>query len=110
MLSGRLKGHPPVLGVLVTCDARANVTITVKAVGARRGRLKAFTLEFASVRATVTAGRPTVLVIKPAQSVLAALRTATRRHQRVSLKLTLTASSHATRSTTTTRGAALRIR
>ena len=110
VLSGRLKGHPPVLGVLVTCDARANVTITVKAVGARRGRLKAFTLEFASVRATVTAGRPTVLVIKPAQSVLAALRTATRRHQRVSLKLTLTASSHATRSTTTTRGAALRIR
>lgn len=110
VLSGKLQGHPPVLGVLVTCDARANVTITVKAVGARRGRVKAFALQFASVRATVTAGRPTVLVIKPAQSVLAALRTATRRHERLSLKLTLTASSHATRSTTTTRGAALRIR
>ena len=109
-LSAQLKRHPALLGVLVTCDARANVTITVKAVAARKGRLKASSLQFGSLRATVTAGRPTVLVIKPSQGVVAALRAATRRHQRVSLRLTLTASSHATRSTTTTRVGALRIR
>lgn len=108
-LSSKLKGHPAVLGMLVTCDARSNVTITGKAVGARKGRLKAFTLSFGTVQATVTAGRPTVLVIKPSSRVLAAVRTAGHRHQRVSLKLTLTASSHATRTTTTTRVAAFRI-
>jgi hypothetical protein len=108
-LSPRLKGHPAVLGVLVTCDARANVTITGKAVAARKGRLKGFSLQFGSVRSTVTAGRPTVLVIKPSRSVVTAVRAVSRRHQRVSLTLTLTASSHATRSTTTTRVAALRV-
>jgi hypothetical protein len=109
-LSSRLKGRPPALGVLVTCDARANVTIAGKAVGARKGKLKAFTLSFGSVRSAITAGRPTVLVIKPPQSVVSALHTATRRHQRVMLRLTLTASSHATQTTTTTRVAAFRIR
>ena len=108
-LSAKLKGHPAVLGVLVTCDARANVTITGKAVAARKGRFKTFTLEFGSLRATVVAGRPTVLVIKPSRGVVTALRAATHRHQHVSLRLTLTASSHATRSTTTTRVGALRI-
>ena len=108
-LSARLKGHPAVLGVLVNCDARANVTVVGKAVGARKGRFKAFTLDFGSIRTTVTAGRPTVLVIKPSKGVLSALRAATRRHQRVSLKLTLMASSHATQTTTTTRVAAFRI-
>jgi hypothetical protein len=108
-LSARLKGHPAVLGVLVTCDARANVTVTGKAVAARKGRFKAFTLSFGAVRSSVTAGRPTVLVIKPSQGVIAALRTASRRHQRVSLKLTLTASSHATQTTTKTRVPALRL-
>ena len=108
-LSARLKGHPAVLGVLVTCDARANVTITGKAVAARKGRFRAFTLSFGTVRSSVTAGRPTVLVIKPSHGVIAALRTASRRHQRVSLKLTLTASSHSTQTTTTTRVPALRL-
>jgi hypothetical protein len=108
-LSARLKGHPPVLGVIANCDARANVTIVGKAVGTRKGRFKAFTLDFGSIHTTVTAGRPTVLVIKPSKSVVSALHTATRRHQRVSLKLTLTASSHATQTTTTTRVAAFRI-
>ncbi len=109
-LSARLKGHPPVLGMIVTCDARANVTLAVKAAGARTGRFRAFTIQFGSLRTTVTGGRPTVLVIKPSREVLGVLHTASRRHQRVSLKLTLTASSHATRATTTTRVAALRIR
>ena len=109
-LSSRLKGRPPALGVLVTCDARANVTIAGKAVGARKGKFKAFTFSFGSVRSAITAGRPTVLVIKPPQSVVSALHTATRRHQRVMLRLTLTASSHATQTTTTTRVAAFRIR
>ena len=108
-LSARLKGHPAVLGVLVTCDARANVTIAGKAVVARKGRFRAFTLAFGTVRSTVTAGRPTVLVIKPSRSVVTALRGATRRHQRVSLRLTLTASSHGTTTTTTTRVAAFRV-
>jgi len=108
-LSAKLKGNPAVLGVLVTCDARANVTITGKAVAARKGRLKAFTLQFGSLKAPVTAGRPTVLVLKPSRAAVTALRAATRRHQRVSLRLTLTASSHSTRSTTTTRVVALRI-
>ncbi len=109
-LSAKLKGRPPLLGMVVTCDARANVTIAVKATGARKGRFKAFTLAFGTLKAAVTAGRPTVLTIRPSQGVLGALRTAGRRHQRVSLRLTLTASSHATRTTTTTRVAALRIR
>ena len=109
-LSAKLKGHPAVLGVLVTCDARATVTITGKATAARKGRFKASTLEFGRLRATVTAGRPTVLVIKPSKDAVTALRAATRRHQHVSLRLTLTASSHATRSTTTTRVPALTIR
>jgi hypothetical protein len=109
-LPSRLKGRPAVLGMLVTCDARANVTITVKATAGRKGRFKAFTFSFGSLKAAITGGRPTVLVLKPSQAVLAAVRTANRRHQRVALKLTLTASSHATRTTTTTRVAALRIR
>ena len=95
--------------MIVNCDARANVTIVGKAVGTRKGRFKAFTLDFGSIHTTVTAGRPTVLVIKPSKSVVSALHAATRRHQRVSLKLTLTASSHATQTTTTTRVAAFRI-
>jgi hypothetical protein len=108
-LSVRLKRRPAVLGVLVTCDARANVAITVKAVAARKARSKAFSLQFGGLQTAVTAGRPTVLVIKPFASVLGVLRAAERRHQRLSLKLTLTASSHATRTTTTTRVSAIRI-
>jgi len=109
-LPARLKAHPAVLGMIVTCDARANVTIGVKATGARKGRFRAFTIPFGALRTPVTGGRPTVLVIKPSRAVLGDLRAAGRRHQRVSLKLTLTASSHATSATTTTRVAAVRIR
>jgi hypothetical protein len=109
-LSAKLKGRPLVLGMVVTCDARANVTIVVKATGARKGRFRAFTVSFGTLKAAVTAGRPTVLTLRPSQAVVGVLRTAAGRHQRVSLKLTLTASSHATRTTTTTRVAALRIR
>jgi hypothetical protein len=109
-LPARLKAHPAVLGMIVTCDARANVTIGVKATGVRKRKFKAFTIQFGSLRTTVTGGRPTVLVIKPSGAVVNDLRTASRRHQRVSLKLTLTATSHATRATTTTRVAAVRIR
>ena len=108
-LPARLKGHPAMLGMLVTCDARANVTIAVKAMGARKARFKAFALSFGNLKATVAAGRPTVLTLRPSPSALTAVRAAVRRHQHVSLKLTLTASSHATRTTTTTRVAALRV-
>jgi hypothetical protein len=104
-----LKRHPPGLGVLATCDARANVTITVKAVVARKGKFRAFSLQFGDLHTSVGAGRPTVLSIKPSAVVVTDLRAAQRRHQRVSLKLTLTASSHATKATTTTRVSALRI-
>jgi hypothetical protein len=97
------------LGVLVSCDARSGVQISVKALASRRGALKAFQLQFGSLGATVTAGRPTVLVIKPARGVLKTLHAAIQRGQRVSLKLTLTASSHATHRTTTTRVPAIRI-
>jgi hypothetical protein len=109
-LAGRLKAHPAVLGMVVTCDARANVTIGVKAAAARKGRFRAFTIQFGSLKTTIAGGRPTVLVIKPSGAVLGDLRTAGRRHQRLSLKLTLTAASHATRATTITRVAAVRIR
>jgi hypothetical protein len=85
------------------------VTIAVKALGSRKGKLRAFTLAFGTIRSPVGAGRPTVLEIKPSQRVLAALRTAGRRHQRVSLKLTLTANSHATQTSTTARVPALRL-
>jgi hypothetical protein len=96
-------------GLLVTCDARTNVTITAKAVVARRGRLKGFSLPFGTARALVGAGRPTVIVIRPARGVLPVLRTARQRHRRVSLKLTLTAASRVSRTKTTARVAALRL-
>jgi hypothetical protein len=97
------------LGLLVTCDARANVRISVTAVGRRTGALRPFQLQFGSLRALVTEGRPTVLVVRPARGVLPILRIALSQHQHVSLKLALTASSHVTRRTTTTRVAAVRI-
>ncbi len=106
-LSRRLR--PAGLGVLVTCDARANIQITVKALAGRKGRSRAFQLQFGTIRATIAAGRPTVLVVKPGSGVLPALRGALRRHQRVSLGVTLTASSHATQRRTTTRVAAIRL-
>jgi hypothetical protein len=96
--------------VLVTCDARSGVQIGVKAVVARRGRLRGFQLQFGTLRTSVTAARPTVLVVKPARGILPALRAAIRRHQHVTLRVTLTASSHATTTRTTTRVSALRIR
>ncbi len=97
------------MGVLVTCDARANVQLVVQARVARKGRLRPFQLRFGTLHGAVTAGRPTVLVVKPAAGVLPALRGALHRHQRISLKLTLTASSHSTTRTTTTRASALRV-
>jgi hypothetical protein len=101
--------RPAGLGVLVTCDARANVHVAVRATAARHGAFRAFSVNFGTLRATVSAGRPTVLVIKPGSGVLRTLRAALHRSQRVSLKLTLTASSHATQRTTTTRLPALRL-
>jgi hypothetical protein len=98
------------MGVLVTCDARANVQIAVQARVARHGRLGPFRVQFGTLRGAVTGGRPTVLVVKPAVGVLPTLRAALHRHQRISLKLTLTASSHSTTRTTTTRASALRLR
>lgn len=97
------------LGVLVTCDARTGVQLSVQARVGRKGRFRAFEIRFGTLRSSVTAARPTVLVVKPAAGVLPALRAAVHRHQHVSLKLTLTASSHATTRTTTTRVSALRL-
>lgn len=106
-LSRRLRSSG--LGVLVTCDARSGVQISVKAAVAGKGRLKGFRLLFGTLRSSVTAGRPTVLLVKPARGVLPSLRAAVHRHQHVSLKLTLRASSHATTRTTTTRVSSLRL-
>lgn len=106
-LTRRLKARG--LGVLVTCDARANVQITARATAARRGRLGAVHVQYGSLKAAIAAGRPTVLTIKPGRNVLAVLRAAIHRHQRVALKLALTASSRVTRATTTTRVSAVRI-
>ncbi|HTU85528.1 MAG TPA: hypothetical protein VMF57_08130 [Solirubrobacteraceae bacterium] len=104
-LSKRLRAGG--FGVLVTCEARSNVKIAAEARAARRGPSRAFQLSFGSVQSAVTPGRPTVLVIRPARGVLATLRAALARHQRVSMRLTLTASSHATRTTTTRRVSAI---
>ncbi len=97
------------LGLLVTCDARAGVHITARAVVARRARFRGFQLQFGTVGSSIAAGRPTVLVLRPGRGVLPVLRAAVRRHQRVTLKLTLTATSHATTRRTTTRVSALRL-
>lgn len=105
-LSRRLR--PGGFALIVTCDARSGVQIAAQAKVARRGPFRAFQLSFGRLESTVTAGRPTVLVIKPAAGVLRTLRAALGRHQHVSLKLTLTASSHATRTTTTKRVSAIR--
>jgi hypothetical protein len=109
-LNAKLSRRPAVLGVIVTCDARANVTITVKASAARHRPFRAFSLPFGTIKASIGAGRPTVLAVKPSASTVAVLRAALRRRQRVSLGLTLTATSHATRTTTTTRVAAVKLR
>jgi hypothetical protein len=106
-LSRRLR--PRGLGLLVTCDARTNVQITAKAVALRKGRFGAIHLNFGTLRKPVAAGRPTVLVIKPVRGVLAVLRAAARRQQHVALKLTLTASSQPTRTTTSARVPVARI-
>lgn len=97
------------LGILVTCDAQSGVEVGVKAQVARRAKFRAFSLTYGTLRSSVTAGRPTVLVIKPGVGVLKSLRAALRHHQRVSLKVTLTASARSTQRTTTTRVSALRI-
>jgi hypothetical protein len=97
------------LGILVTCDAQSGVDVVVKAEVARRGKFRALSLQYGSLRGAVSAGRPTVLVVKPGTGVLKVLRGAVKHHQRVSLHLRLTASSHATTRTTTTRLSALRI-
>ncbi len=107
VLAHRLR--PQGLGVLVTCDARASVRIVARALVARKGRLRSFQIQFGTLSRSVTAGRPTVLVVKPAPGVLATLRGALHRHQHISLRLTLTASSHATTKTTTTRVSAVRL-
>jgi len=105
-LSRRLRAGG--FALIVTCDARSNVQIAAQAHVAGNGGFGAFQLAFGSVRSLVTAGRPTVLVIKPARGVLPTLSAALQRHQHVSLKLTLTASSHAIRTTTTKRVSAIR--
>ena len=105
-LSRRLRAGG--FGLLVTCDARANVQVGAQAHVTRSGPFRAFGLMFGSGRALVNPGRPTVLVVKPAPGVVRALRAALARHQRVSLKLTLTATSHTTRTTTTKRVSAIR--
>jgi len=97
------------LGILVTCDAQSGVEVGVKAQVARRAKNRGFSLTYGTLHSSVSAGRPTVLVIKPAAGVLKALRDALRHHQRVSLKVTLTASARSTQRTTTTRVSALRI-
>ena len=107
-LSRRLR--PMGLGVLVTCEARSGVQIDGRALVARRGRLRGSQLQFGTVQGLVAAGRPTVLIIRPAPGVLPALRAALRRHQRVTVKLTLTASARGNRQTTTVGLPALRIR
>jgi hypothetical protein len=106
VLSKRLRSGG--FGVLVTCEARSSVKIAAQARVARRGALRAFQLAFGSAQTTVMPGRPTVLVITHTRTVLQTLRAALARHQRVSLKLTLTATSHATRTTTTKRVSAIR--
>jgi len=105
-LSKRLRAGG--FGVLVTCDARTNVQLAAEARAARTGRNRAFQLHFGSAQTVVRAGRPTVLVIKSAPGVLPALRAALHRHQRVSLKLTLTAGSPPTHKTATKRVSLLR--
>jgi hypothetical protein len=97
------------LGVLVTCDAQSGVEVVVKAQAGRHGVFRAFSLPYGSLHAAVTAGRPTVLVVKPAAGVLKVLRDALRHHQRLSLRVTLTASARSTQRTTTTRVSALRV-
>ena len=106
-LSRRVR--PGGFAVIVTCDARSGVQIAAEAKAARKGPFRAFQLAFGRLQGTVTAGRPTVLVIKPGRGVLRTLRAALGRHQHISLKLTLTASSHATRTTTTKRVSAIRV-
>lgn len=101
-LSRRLRAGG--FALIVTCDARATVQVAAEAHAARRGRQRAFQLRFGSVSSRVTAGRPTVLVVKAAPGVLPSLRAAHQRHQRVTLKLTLSvAASQAIHKSTTTR-------
>lgn len=105
-LSKRLRASG--FGVLVTCDAGTSVQVAAQAHATRKGRNRAFQLHFGSARSLVRAGRPTVLVIKAGHGVLPVLRAALRRHQRVSLKLTLSAGAPPTHKSTTKRVSLLR--
>jgi PKD domain len=105
-VSHRLRANG--FGLIVTCDARASVQVSAQAHVTRGGPFRPFSLAFGSGHALVNPGRPTVLVVKPAPGVVRALLAALARHQRVSLKLTLTATSHTTRTTTTKRVSAIR--
>jgi hypothetical protein len=108
-LARKLLRHPPGFAVIVNCDARANVVITAKAVAARRGKHKQVRFAFGTLRVAVSPGRPTVLVIKPSAAAKATLKGVKQHHQRITLKLTLTASSHASRTTTTTQVSSVRV-
>lgn len=99
------------LALIVDCDARTSVQISVQGLAARTRLHPAIRFTFGALRASVSAGRPTVLVIKPVSSGLATVRTAASRHQRVEFRLILTASSHVTQTKSTTRiAAAIRLR
>lgn len=108
VLSARLVRPPAGLGGLVTCDARANVVISAVATAARKGPYGKASFQFGTLRTVVGEGRPTVVMIKPLRASLSALRIAIARHQKVSLKLTLTASSQLVPTTTTKRVSAVR--
>jgi hypothetical protein len=111
VLTKRLSGISHGLAVIVSCDARSNVSIAVQAVVAPTRLERGLRFTFGKLRASAVAGRPTVLVIKPAAGSTTALRAAAGRHQRVRLRLTLTASSPVTQAKTTTRiGAAIQMR
>jgi hypothetical protein len=107
-LTKRLMQGSGDLGLMVECDARTEVQITVRGLAPRTRLHPAIRFTFGMLRASAAAGRPTVLVIKPTPSGLAMVRAAARLHWHVKLNLTLTASSNGTQTTTRT-GAVIRL-
>jgi hypothetical protein len=91
------------LALIVECDASTNVQITALGLVAPTRLYPAIRFTFGALKTSVSAGRPTVLVIKPGPSGLAAVRAAARLHRRVKLSLTLTASSNVTQTKTRAR-------
>ena len=105
--SARLGKHES-LQAVVTCDEHASAQLTVGVSVARNGSHPAARFTFALVRRTFYVGRRTITIV-PSKATAARLAAAARTHQRISLKLSITATGITRRTTATATLRAVRV-